>query len=362
MTEALSETRSLRSHPRRGARPRRTDYRLLLAVCAGGTAGGVSRAAVEKVFPVGVHGWPWATFVVNVVGTLLLGYFATRLQERLPPSTFRRPLLGTGFCGALTTFSTFQIELLELVRHDRARRLQSPTSSRASSPGLAAISPRDGRVRAGRGCDERARLARRRRCSERVGALLRFELDGLVQRRAAGEFPVGTLVVNVARLVLSRPARPGSPSPATRCCSPARRCSARSRRSRPGCSRPSGSPRTARRASRSRNLAVAVAAGLARRRRRVADRRPRCERRLPEADGVLRRVRPCRRPAPLRRARSTCSSARRCRPSVLLRAVEGFGIKHTLRTQRFLTLSEDLPLVAVAVDERTADRARSCRR
>ena len=38
--------------------------------------------------------------------------------------------------------------------------------------------------------------------------------------------------------------------------------------------------------------------------------------------------------------------------AVLMRAVEGFGIKHKLRTQRFLTLSEDLPLVAVAVDER----------
>jgi PII-like signaling protein len=42
----------------------------------------------------------------------------------------------------------------------------------------------------------------------------------------------------------------------------------------------------------------------------------------------------------------------RLHAAVLMRAVEGFGIKHTLRTDRFLTLSEDLPLVAVAVDER----------
>ncbi len=40
--------------------------------------------------------------------------------------------------------------------------------------------------------------------------------------------------------------------------------------------------------------------------------------------------------------------------AILMRAVEGFGIKHKLRTQRFLTLSEDLPLVAVAVDARDA--------
>jgi PII-like signaling protein len=38
--------------------------------------------------------------------------------------------------------------------------------------------------------------------------------------------------------------------------------------------------------------------------------------------------------------------------AVLMRAVEGFGLEHTLRTDRFLTLSEDLPLVAVAVDQR----------
>jgi CrcB protein len=57
---------------------------------------------------------------VNVAGAFLLGYFATRLQERLPLSSYRRPLLGTGICGALTTFSTLQIEVLKMLDDGRA--------------------------------------------------------------------------------------------------------------------------------------------------------------------------------------------------------------------------------------------------
>ncbi len=60
-----------------------------------------------------------ATFGANVVGAFLLGYFTTRLLERLPVSSYRRPLLGTGLCGALTTFSTLQVEILRMFEHGR---------------------------------------------------------------------------------------------------------------------------------------------------------------------------------------------------------------------------------------------------
>jgi fluoride exporter len=91
------------------------DKRELAAIFAGGSIGAIVRAALEDAAPARAGHWPWATFAVNVVGAFLLGYFATRLQERLPLSAYRRPLLGTGFCGALTTFSTVQVELLRIL-------------------------------------------------------------------------------------------------------------------------------------------------------------------------------------------------------------------------------------------------------
>lgn len=88
------------------------DPRELLAIFAGGFAGAVLRAELAVRVADDPGSWPWATFAVNVAGAFLLGWFVTRLQERLPPSAYRRPLLATGFCGALTTFSTMQLELL----------------------------------------------------------------------------------------------------------------------------------------------------------------------------------------------------------------------------------------------------------
>jgi fluoride exporter len=98
----------------------RVDRRELAAVFAGGFAGALARAGLVEALPHGVGEWPWATFVANVAGAFALGYFTTRLQERLPLSAYRRPLLGTGLCGALTTFSTVQLELLRMLDAGRA--------------------------------------------------------------------------------------------------------------------------------------------------------------------------------------------------------------------------------------------------
>ena len=93
----------------------RVDRREIAAVFAGGFVGALARAGVVEALPHNPGEWPWSTFLVNVAGTLMLGYFTTRLQERLPLSAYRRPFLGTGICGALTTFSTMQLELLRML-------------------------------------------------------------------------------------------------------------------------------------------------------------------------------------------------------------------------------------------------------
>ena len=95
------------------------DRREFAAIFVGGAVGAAVRTGLVELAPVRPGTWPWVTFAVNIVGCLLLGYLVTRLQERLPITAYRRPLLGTGVCGALTTFSTFQLELLRLLDRDR---------------------------------------------------------------------------------------------------------------------------------------------------------------------------------------------------------------------------------------------------
>lgn len=91
------------------------DRRELAAIFAGGAVGAALRTGLVELAPTHAGRWPWVTFAVNLAGSFLLGYLVTRLQERLPITAYQRPLLGTGLCGALTTFSTFQLELLRML-------------------------------------------------------------------------------------------------------------------------------------------------------------------------------------------------------------------------------------------------------
>ena len=93
----------------------RADGRTIAAIFAGGALGTLARAALAEAFPHAATAWPWPTFAVNIVAAFLLGYFVTRLQERLPLSSYRRPLLGTGICGGLSTFSTMEVEILKML-------------------------------------------------------------------------------------------------------------------------------------------------------------------------------------------------------------------------------------------------------
>lgn len=93
------------------------DSRELIAVFAGGALGALARAVLETLVAPDPTRWPWPTFGANIFGAFLLGYFTTRLLERLPVSSYRRPLLGTGLCGGLTTFSTMQLETLRMIEH-----------------------------------------------------------------------------------------------------------------------------------------------------------------------------------------------------------------------------------------------------
>lgn len=89
------------------------------AILVGGACGALGRAGLAEASGTGAGEWPWGTFVANQLGAFVLAWVSTELAEVVVPSRLWRPLLGTGLCGALTTFSAFQVETIDIAAHGR---------------------------------------------------------------------------------------------------------------------------------------------------------------------------------------------------------------------------------------------------
>lgn len=123
------------------------------AIVAGGMIGALLRAVVVEVLPHHAGGWPWPTFVVNLAGCFLLGVVVTR-HDHYDAAPHWRPLLGTGLAGALTTFSTLQVEVLDLLR-DGEGALAAGYVAASVALGLAMVAAATALVHASHGREAR---------------------------------------------------------------------------------------------------------------------------------------------------------------------------------------------------------------
>lgn len=91
----------------------------LTLILVGGTAGTAARAWLEGAYAPPPGEWPWVTLGINVGGALLLGGLVTLLAVTGSDAGWRRGVrlgLGTGLLGGFTTYSTFSVETMELLR------------------------------------------------------------------------------------------------------------------------------------------------------------------------------------------------------------------------------------------------------
>ncbi len=86
----------------------------ILLVGFGGFAGAISRYLLQLLIPHTIGGFPWGTFLANVIGSFFIGIIYGLAEEHKIMTQEFRLFLAIGFCGSFTTFSTFAAENLNL--------------------------------------------------------------------------------------------------------------------------------------------------------------------------------------------------------------------------------------------------------
>jgi CrcB protein len=95
----------------------------VLAIAGGGALGALLRYWVSSgIYTLAGRDFPYGTLVVNVFGSLAMGFLYIWLLERVPGSVATRAFLLIGLLGAFTTFSTFSVETLNLVEAGQVGR------------------------------------------------------------------------------------------------------------------------------------------------------------------------------------------------------------------------------------------------
>lgn len=88
---------------------------VVLVIAVGGVLGALARYGAGQWWPTPAGTFPWTTFVINVVGCLLIGVLLVLVSEVFTPHRLVRPLLGTGLLGGFTTFSTYAVDAQRLI-------------------------------------------------------------------------------------------------------------------------------------------------------------------------------------------------------------------------------------------------------
>ncbi|MGW4798619.1 fluoride efflux transporter CrcB [Nonomuraea sp. NPDC004297] len=88
---------------------------VLAAIAVGGALGALARYGLQTALPTGPADFPWATFLVNVSGCLLIGVLMVVITEVRQAHRLVRPFLGVGVLGGYTTFSTYVVDVQRAV-------------------------------------------------------------------------------------------------------------------------------------------------------------------------------------------------------------------------------------------------------